>query len=158
MSGIIIFSAGLDFYSGRIDTVGPPLAGVEVRIDDDGEILVRGELVMQGYWRNPEATAEAFTADGYLRTGDLSSIDEDGYVAIVGRAKDLIITGGLNVYPKEVEEVIDAIDGVVESAVFGVPHADFGEAVTAAVVNPGSAHRPFRENSESQAACCFDRD
>ncbi len=125
-------------------TVGPPLPGVEVRVVDDhgdplaagevGALEVKGPNVFAGYWRMPEATADAFTQDGYLRTGDLAVIDGDGYVSIVGRAKDMIISGGLNVYPKEIELCIDALDGVVESAVFGVPHADFGEAVTAAVV------------------------
>ena len=82
----------------------------------------------------PDKTAEEFTADGFFRTGDLARIDQDGYVAIVGRAKDLVITGGYNVYPKEVESVIDELDGVEESAVIGLPHADFGEMVSAVVV------------------------
>ena len=87
-----------------------------------------------GYWRMPEKTREEFTADGWFRTGDMGEILDNGYVRIVGRAKDLIITGGLNVYPKEIEERIDALPGVAESAVIGVPDADFGEAVTAVVV------------------------
>ena len=87
-----------------------------------------------GYWQMPEKTAEDFTADGYFNTGDKGRIDNDGYVSIVGRAKDMVITGGLNVYPKEVELFIDDLDGVKESAVIGLPHADFGEAVVAVVV------------------------
>jgi hypothetical protein len=95
---------------------------------------VRGPNVFSGYWRQPEKTAEDLRPDGFFVTGDLVEIDDDGYVHIVGRAKDLIISGGLNVYPKEVEDLIDALPGVAESAVFGVPHPDFGEAVVAAVV------------------------
>lgn len=125
-------------------TVGPPLAGVEVRIvDDSGKVLergaignlqVRGPNVFIGYWNLPEKTAEDFTDDGFFNTGDKGIVDEDGYVSIVGRAKDMVITGGLNVYPKEIERFIDDLDGVSESAVIGVPHADFGEAVVAIVV------------------------
>ena len=126
-------------------TVGFPLPGVELRIlepetgapcavEEIGIIEVRGPNVFKGYWRNPEKTAEELRADGFFITGDLGKIDEAGYVHIVGRGKDLIITGGYNVYPKEIETEIDALDGVVESAVFGVAHPDFGEAVTAAVV------------------------
>jgi malonyl-CoA/methylmalonyl-CoA synthetase len=125
-------------------TVGPPLPGVEVRVVDDaggalptdeiGNLQVRGANVFAGYWQMPDKTAEDFTDDGFFNTGDKGLIDEDGYVSIVGRAKDLVISGGLNVYPKEVELFIDDIDGVKESAVIGVPHADFGEAVVAVVV------------------------
>ena len=129
-------------------TVGPPLPGVSIRIVDEdgaacppgsvGAIEVKGPNVFAGYWRMPEKTAEEFTADGYFRTGDMGTFTPEGYVQIVGRAKDLIITGGLNVYPKEIEERIDAMDGVVESAVVGVPDADFGEAVVAVVAaRPG---------------------
>ena len=132
------------------ETVGPPLAGVSVRIVSNdgrdlpagevGQLLVKGPNVFKGYWRQPDKTAEAFTADGWFRTGDLARRDANGYVAIVGRAKDLIITGGLNVYPKEIETYIDDLDGVAESAVIGLPHPDFGEAVTAVVVRaPGRA-------------------
>ena len=131
----------------RAGSVGPPLPGVEVRIVDEdgatlgrdtmGDVQVRGPNVFAGYWRMPEKTAEDFTADGWLRTGDIGLIDADGYVHLVGRAKDLIITGGYNVYPKEVETVIDRIDGVEESAVIGVSDPDFGEAVTAVVVPRG---------------------
>ena len=100
--------------------------------------------MFRGYWRMPEKTAQEFRPDGFFITGDLGRIDADGYLHIVGRAKDLVISGGFNVYPKEVESEIDAIDGVLESAVFGVPHADFGEGVTAVVVP-----RPGAELSES---------
>jgi malonyl-CoA/methylmalonyl-CoA synthetase len=133
----------------RAGTVGLPLPEVEVRIRDSsgqvaaaaesGGIEVRGENVFIGYWRNPEKTREEFTADGWFRTGDVGVFDADGYLSIVGRAKDLIITGGYNVYPKEIELVIDALPGVVESAVVGIPHPDYGEAVTAAVVLDGQA-------------------
>jgi malonyl-CoA/methylmalonyl-CoA synthetase len=132
----------------RPGTVGPPLPGVEVRIVGehgaklaDGEVgalEVKGANVFSGYWRKPAKTAEDFTVDGWFKTGDLARRDADGYVAIVGRAKDLIISGGLNIYPKEIEGYINELDGVVESAVIGLPHADFGEAVTAVVVRaPG---------------------
>jgi malonyl-CoA/methylmalonyl-CoA synthetase len=125
-------------------TVGPALPGVSVRVVDAegrpcaagevGGIEVKGPNVFAGYWRMREKTREEFTADGFFRTGDVGEILPNGYVRIVGRAKDLIITGGLNVYPKEIEEKIDALPGVVESAVIGVPDPDFGEAVTAIVV------------------------
>lgn len=128
----------------RAGTVGFPLPGTQIRICDDahrpldtgevGELEVRGPNVFKGYWRMPKKTAEDFTADGWFVTGDQGRIDERGYVSIVGRSKDMVITGGLNVYPKEVEIVINGIEGVVESAVFGVPHPDFGEAVVATVV------------------------
>lgn len=125
-------------------SVGMPLPGVTIRtvgkdgqtcaVDEIGDIQVRGPNVFKGYWRMPEKTAEEFTADGYFKTGDVGRFDANGYLWIVGRSKDLIISGGYNVYPKEVEAVIDAMDGVLESAVIGVPHADFGEAVVAVVV------------------------
>jgi malonyl-CoA/methylmalonyl-CoA synthetase len=116
----------------RAGTVGFALPHVEVRLRD-GAIEVRGPNVFRGYWRNPEKTKEDMRDDGFFITGDVGHIDEQGYVVISGRAKDLIITGGLNVYPKEIEEAIDAMPGVIESAVIGLPHADFGEAVTAVV-------------------------
>jgi malonyl-CoA/methylmalonyl-CoA synthetase len=100
---------------------------------------VKGPNVFKGYWRNPEKTREEFRPDGFFITGDLGKIDPRGYVHIVGRGKDLIITGGYNVYPKEVETEIDAMPGVFESAVIGLPHRDFGEGVTAVVVRkPGA--------------------
>ena len=133
----------------RPGTVGPPLPGVEVRVTDAegnalpagevGGLEVRGPNVFKGYWRMPEKTAEEFRDGGWFVTGDLAEISEDGYVSIVGRAKDLVISGGYNVYPKEVESLIDEIEGVAESAVIGLPHPDFGEAVTAVVVpRPGA--------------------
>jgi malonyl-CoA/methylmalonyl-CoA synthetase len=133
----------------RPGTVGLPLPGIEVRVaDDDGRPLASGEVgilevrgpnVFKGYWRMPEKTAEEFRDDGFFVTGDVGVIGEDGYVLIVGRAKDLVISGGLNVYPKEIESLIDRLPGVVESAVVGLPHPDFGEAVAAVVVRQPSA-------------------
>jgi malonyl-CoA/methylmalonyl-CoA synthetase len=126
-------------------TVGLPLPGVELRVAEPetgkpvpqgeiGMIEVRGPNVFKGYWRMPEKTAAEFRPDGYFITGDLGQIGKNGYVSIVGRGKDLVISGGFNVYPKEVEEAIDALPGVVESAVIGVPHRDFGEGVVAVVI------------------------
>jgi malonyl-CoA/methylmalonyl-CoA synthetase len=104
-----------------------------------GTLEVKGPNVFAGYWRDPQKTRSAFSADGWFKTGDLGRLDAQGYVWIVGRATDLVISGGYNVYPKEVEAELDAVAGVTESAVFGVPHADFGEGVTAAVVlKPGA--------------------
>lgn len=129
----------------RAGTVGFPLPGVDLRIVDPetgaalpagkiGIIEVKGPNVFKGYWRMPEKTASEFRPDGFFISGDMATRDADGYVQIVGRAKDLIISGGFNVYPKEVESEIDELDGVVESAVIGLPHRDFGEGVTAVVV------------------------
>ncbi len=125
-------------------TVGPPLANVMVRIvandgrelatGEVGQLLVKGPNVFKGYWRQPEKTAEEFTADDYFKTGDMARQDDRAYVSIVGRAKDVVISGGLNIYPKEIETYIDEIEGVAESAVIGLPHPDLGEAVTAIVV------------------------
>jgi malonyl-CoA/methylmalonyl-CoA synthetase len=134
----------------RPGTVGMPLPGVELRIADPengaelrqgevGVIEVRGPNVFTGYWRNTEKTAEEFRDDGFFVTGDLARIDTEGYIAIVGRDKDLIITGGFNVYPAEVEAVLDACPGVAESAVIGVPHPDFGEGVTGIVAAQNGA-------------------
>jgi malonyl-CoA/methylmalonyl-CoA synthetase len=131
-------------------TVGFPLPGVDLRIVDPetgrvlaageiGMIEVRGRNVFKGYWRMPEKTAAEFRADGFFVTGDLGKIDDAGYVHIVGRGKDLIISGGLNVYPKEIETEIDGLPGVIESAVVGLPHRDFGEGVTAIVVKAKGA-------------------
>ena len=128
----------------RAGTVGHPLPGVGLRIADPvtgrevpngevGVIEVKGANVFQGYWRMPEKTQEEFRADGYFITGDMGRIDEKGYVQIVGRSKRLIISGGFNIYPAEVETVIDEIQGVAESAVIGVPHPDFGEGVVAVI-------------------------
>ncbi len=132
----------------RPGTVGPALPGVAIRIVNEadqpvaagtvGEIQVRGPNVFKGYWRLEEATAAEFTPDGFFRTGDQGRFSDDGYLTIMGRSKDMIISGGLNVYPREVEQAIDELDGVAESAVIGVPHADFGEGVVAVVVpRPG---------------------
>jgi len=121
-----------------------PLPGVSLRVagEEDrpvvaglpGSIQIKGENVFAGYWDNPDKTRVAFTEDGYFRTGDIGAFDSDGYVALVGRANDLIISGGYNVYPKEIELLLDALPGVMESAVIGIPHPDFGEAVAAVVV------------------------
>jgi malonyl-CoA/methylmalonyl-CoA synthetase len=118
----------------RPGTVGPPLPGVEVRIDD-GEVHVRGPSVFAGYWKRPPVIG----AGGWFATGDLGQLDDDGYLTLLGRSKDLVISGGLNVYPKEVEDVLDDLPGVAESAVVGVPDDDLGEAVTAVVVPEGGA-------------------
>ena len=133
-------------------SVGYPLPGVDLRIDGGAEvgvIEIRGPSVFSGYWRLPQKTAEEFTADGYFITGDVGSQDPDGRVWISGRAKDLIISGGFNVYPKEIELVIDALPGVIESAVIGVPHADFGEGVVAVVtgdIDPAAVIAGARES------------
>ncbi|MCI4677953.1 malonyl-CoA synthase [Rhodoblastus acidophilus] len=131
-------------------TVGFPLPGVSLRVADPqtgaalpsgeiGVIEVKGPNVFKGYWLMPEKTASEFRPDGFFITGDLGTIDDRGYVRIVGRGKDLIITGGLNVYPKEIETEIDSLPGVVESAVIGLPDHDFGEAVAAVVVRAKAA-------------------
>lgn len=130
----------------KAGSVGVPLPNIALRVLDAatgalepgadviGSLEVSGPNVAAGYWRDPDKTRSEFTADGWFRTGDLGRIDRDGYVYIVGRAKDLVISGGYNVYPKEVEMALDEIEGVLESAVFGVPHPDFGEGVSAVVV------------------------
>ncbi len=117
----------------RAGTVGFPLPGVDVRINGRGVIEVKGPNVFLGYWRNPEKTKEDMTDDGWFITGDVGHFDVDGYLVISGRAKDLVISGGFNVYPREVELLLDDMTGVIESAAIGVPHADFGEAVVAVV-------------------------
>jgi malonyl-CoA/methylmalonyl-CoA synthetase len=123
-------------------------------VDEIGGIEVKGPNVFSGYWRMPEKTAAEFRADGFFITGDVGKIDANGYVHIVGRAKDLVICGGYNVYPKEVETVIDAIDGVAESTVVGVPHPDFGEAVVAIVLRRSG----FSDVTEPQViAVCKER-
>jgi malonyl-CoA/methylmalonyl-CoA synthetase len=121
-------------------SVGYPLPGVDLRIgggEETGVIQIKGPSVFSAYWRMPEKTAEEFTADGFFITGDVGRQDPDGRVWISGRAKDLIISGGYNVYPKEIELILDELDGVTESAVVGVPHADFGEGVVAVVIGQG---------------------
>ncbi|GAB4153243.1 MAG: malonyl-CoA synthase [Sphingomonadales bacterium] len=130
-------------------SVGPALPGIAVRVaSEDGVVLSPGEIgvlevkgpnVLQGYWRKPEASRDSFRADGWFMTGDLARIDDAGYVHLIGRAKDLIISGGLNVYPLEIEDALNALPEVAESAVIGLPHRDFGEAVTAIVV-PAAGH------------------
>ena len=137
----------------RGGTVGFPLPGVSLRIAGEegaelprgevGAIQVKGPNVFSGYWRMPEKTREEFTADGWFKTGDVGRIDERGYVVIVGRSKDLIISGGYNVYPAEIEASINEMDGVAESALIGVPHPDFGEVGVAIVIaKPGAALSP----------------
>jgi malonyl-CoA/methylmalonyl-CoA synthetase len=132
----------------RGGTVGFALPGVSLRVQgDDGQLLAAGEIggiqvkgpnVFKGYWRMPEKTAEEFTADGFFKTGDVGKIDERGYITIVGRSKDLIISGGYNVYPAEIEGYINDMPGVAESALVGVPHPDFGEVGVAVVIpKPG---------------------
>ena len=133
----------------RGGTVGLPLPGVALRVTDDagracvagdiGELQVKGENVLPGYWQMPDKNKEEFTADGYFKTGDMGKIDADGYVTIVGRSKDLVISGGYNVYPKEIEMLLDEVAGVAESAVIGLPHPDFGEAVAAVIVKKSAA-------------------
>ena len=134
----------------RGGTVGFPLPGVNLRVQDDdgkdlpvgeiGGIQVKGPNVFKGYWRMPEKTAEEFTKDGYFKTGDVGKVDERGYVHIVGRSKDLIISGGYNVYPAEIEGYINDMPGVAESALVGVPHPDFGEVGVAVVIaKPGAS-------------------
>lgn len=139
-------------YNGirKAGTVGKPLPGVDIKIVDEegctleigeiGNIYVRGENVFKGYWNQPDKTKRDFASDGYFKTGDLGSFDRDGYLEIVGRDKDLIITGGFNVYPKEVELIIDQIPGVFESAVIGGYHPDFGEGVLAIVVKENQGY------------------
>ncbi len=137
-------------------TVGMPLPGLQLRVmigeagqqkeaavDEVGDIQVKDLSVFAGYWQMPEKTAEEFTQDGFFKTGDVGKVGSNGYVSIVGRSKDLIISGGFNVYPKEIETILDEMLGVLESAVIGVPHRDFGEAVTAVVVpKPGATLDP----------------
>ncbi len=150
-------------YAGerRCGTVGMPLPGVSIRIADAqgkpvaqgeiGIIEIKGPNVCAGYWRNPEKTKAEFRPDGYFISGDMATQSADGYISIVGRAKDLIISGGLNVYPKEIEECLDALPGVLESAVFGVPHPDFGEAVVAAItLKAGSSVLPEALQAEAR--------
>ena len=142
-------------------SVGPALRGVEVRVvgaegrilgrNEVGALEVRGPNVFGGYWRMPDKTRAEFRPDGFFVTGDLGLIDERGYVHLVGRSKDLIISGGLNVYPKEVETVIDRLPGVVESAVVGVPHPDFGEAVVAVVKRESGRREPTEQAIVSAA-------
>jgi malonyl-CoA/methylmalonyl-CoA synthetase len=143
----------------KAGTVGLPLPDVQIRIADEegkalppgatGAVEVKGANVFPGYWRRPERRAEDFRADGFFITGDVGYFDADGYLVLVGRAKDLIITGGYNVYPKEIELVLDAIPGIGESAVVGLPHRDFGEGVTAICTTSGTP-----PSEADVIACC----
>src|SRR6185369_7330323 len=136
-------------------SVGYSLPGAELRIgggEETGVIEIRGPSVFSAYWRMPEKTAEEFTADGFFLTGDVGCQDPDGRVWISGRAKDLIISGGYNVYPKEVELVLDELAGVTESAVIGVPHPDFGEGVVAVVMGEGDEAAIIAEARRQLAA------
>jgi malonyl-CoA/methylmalonyl-CoA synthetase len=133
-------------------SVGPALPGVSMRVVDErgwpvsagivGQIQVSGDSVFRGYWKQQSKTEEEFTQDGFFNTGDLGRLEQNGYLYLIGRAKDMIISGGYNVYPKELEILINRIEGIAESAVFGVPHSDFGEAVVAVVVREGSNTSP----------------
>jgi malonyl-CoA/methylmalonyl-CoA synthetase len=139
----------------RGGTVGFPLPGVTIRVQGEnnhtvptgeiGAIEVKGPNVFKGYWRMPEKTAEEFTADGFFKTGDVGKYDERGYITIVGRSKDLIISGGYNVYPAEIEGYLNDLPGVEESAVIGIPHPDFGEVgVAVLIAKPGIALDPAK--------------
>jgi malonyl-CoA/methylmalonyl-CoA synthetase len=136
-------------------SVGFPLPGVRLRIAGGGEtgvVEITGPSVTSGYWRNPEKTRDAFTADSWFITGDIGRLDADGRLWLSGRANDLIISGGLNVYPKEIELVLDDLPGVVESAVIGLPHPDFGEAVTAVIAGAGDEAEVIRAARDKLAA------
>jgi malonyl-CoA/methylmalonyl-CoA synthetase len=136
-------------------SVGYPLAGVSLRIaggEEAGVVEIKGPSVTAGYWRNAEKTRDAFTADGFFITGDIGRVDADGRLWLSGRANDLIISGGLNVYPKEIELVLDELPGVVESAVIGLPHPDFGEAVVAVIAGEGDEAAVIAAAREKLAA------
>ena len=146
-------------------SIGTPIDGVEMKVVDDvgnevpagdvGEIVIRGHNVMKGYWQRPDATAEAISADGWFHSGDLGRVDEDGYFFIVDRKKELIIRGGYNVYPREIEEVLYEHPAVHECAVIGIPHTSLGEEVGAAVaLKPGAQATPdeLRAFIKSQVA------
>ncbi|NNM59196.1 MAG: AMP-binding protein [Legionellales bacterium] len=135
----------------KAGTVGLPLSSVNLRIvsnnntscaqNEIGLVEIKGANLFKGYWRNQEKTNESFTEDGYFKTGDMGFLDSEGYLTLIGREKDMIISGGLNVYPKEIEETLDSLDGVIESAVIGIPHHDYGEAVVAII----STKKQFNE-------------
>jgi long-chain acyl-CoA synthetase len=147
-------------------SIGTPVEGVELKIVDEldralgvgevGEIAVRGHCVMKGYWRRPDATAAAVSADGWFHTGDLGRVDEDGYFYVVDRKKDMIIRGGFNVYPRELEEILYEHPAVREAAVIGVPHDELGEEVAAVVALRAGVAAPteqeLREFVKEQAA------
>jgi malonyl-CoA/methylmalonyl-CoA synthetase len=142
----------------RPGSIGFALPGVSVRLSDDagsngiGMIEVKGDNVFSGYWNKPDQTSDSFTDDGYFRTGDLAMISDDGYISIIGRQSDMIISGGLNIYPKEIEDALNDIDGISESAVIGIPDADFGEQVMAVIVAD-----PEHVTAEQVAARLADR-
>ena len=137
----------------RPGTVGFPFPGVELRLADSGEVQVRGPNVIAGYLDRPDANAEAFTDDGWFRTGDLGERDREGYLSLVGRAKELIISGGYNVYPREVEEVVGSHPAVREVAVIGRPSEQWGEEVTAVVVAEGDvAEQELRQHAAAHLA------
>ena len=147
----------------RGGTVGRPLPGVLLRVQGEdavavregeiGAIQVKGPSVFRGYWKMPDKTAQEFTSDGFFKTGALGVVDAEGYVTIVGRSKDLIISGGYNVYPAEIEGCINALPGVAESAVVGVPDADFGEVGVAVVIaKQGAVVDPARILTTLKAA------
>jgi malonyl-CoA/methylmalonyl-CoA synthetase len=144
----------------RAGTVGFPLPGISVRIED-GELLVRGPNVFRGYWRRPEATAAAFTSDGYFRTGDLATVSDDGYFTLLGRKSDLIISGGFNIYPLEIEEFLLEQPGVREAAVIGVPDKVRGELPVAFIVGDFDAADLERRCRDAMASfkvpCRFER-
>jgi long-chain acyl-CoA synthetase len=129
-------------------SIGLPIDGVELRVEADGELLIRGHNVMKGYWNRPDATAAAIDADGWFRSGDIARVDDDGYFFIVDRKKELIIRGGYNVYPREIEEVLYEHPAVREAAVVGVPDADLGEEVGAAVALRDGMHATESEIRE----------
>jgi long-chain acyl-CoA synthetase len=146
-------------------SIGTPIEGVEMKVVDDdgndvpqgdpGEIVIRGHNVMKGYWNRPEATEESITDDGWFHTGDMATVDEDGYFFIVDRKKDLIIRGGYNVYPREIEEVIYEHPAVREAAVVGFPHDELGEEVGAAVAlkdGESATEEEIREHCKEQVA------
>ena len=143
--------------------VGFALPGVSVRIaaaedpDAPGEVEVKGPNIFKGYWRNPEKTSEAFTEDGYFKTGDIGVLDGEGRLTLVGRARDLIIVGGYNIYPKEIEQLLGALPGVAESAVIGVPHPDMGEGVVAVLVAENAPLKETRLNEAMEALARFKR-
>jgi len=144
MSEAVIITTNPLNGSREAGSVGYALPGVELRIagqgsggNEAGPIEIKGPSLFGGYWNMPQKTAEEITADGFFITGDVGRRDADGRVWISGRAKDLIISGGYNVYPKEIELALDELEGVIESAVIGVPHPDFGEAVVAVVIGEG---------------------
>jgi long-chain acyl-CoA synthetase len=149
----------------RAGSIGTPVTGVQMRVVDNagadvvrgeiGEIAIRGHNVMKGYWNKPQATAEVLSPDGWFRTGDLGRIDEDGFYYVVDRTKDLIIRGGFNVYPREIEEVLYEHPAVAEAAVIGLPHPHLGEEVGAAVVlKPGVvlSETDLRDHVKTQVA------